>query len=117
TGRLVALLTASNERPPTTGTGTASVTFTFDADAGTVAGTWNATGLTSSLTMAHIHRGAAGTNGGIVIPFSDVPSTGGSFSTSNRGVDPALIREILADPAGFYANIHTANNSGGEVRG
>src|SRR5262245_59375236 len=120
TGPLVALLTGANENPPTSSTGTASVTLTFDAAAGTVTGTWNATGLNTAgpppsvITAAHIHRGGAGVNGPIVIPFGGIPPTGGSFSTSTSGVDPALIREIQANPAGFYANIHTTANGGGE---
>jgi plastocyanin len=116
-GELVALLTGANQSPPVTSAGTASVTLDFDATAGTVNGTWNVTGLTSDVIAAHVHRGAPGVNGPIVIPFADVPAAGGSFATSNTGVDPALIREILANPGGFYVNVHTSTNSGGEVRG
>jgi plastocyanin len=115
-GTLVALLTGANEVPATTSSGTGSVTLRLDATAGTVLGTWNATGLSSNIISAHVHRGAAGANGGIVIPFSNLPSTGGSFSTSDVA-DAGLIREILASPGGFYVNVHTANNTGGEVRG
>lgn len=116
-GTLVALLIGAGQNPPVTTSGTGSVTLAFDANAGTVTGTWNATGLSSNLTAAHIHRGAPGTNGPIVIPFSNLPTNGGSFSTSNSGVDASLIREILGNPGGFYANIRTANNTSGEVRG
>jgi plastocyanin len=116
-GRLVALLTAPNESPPTASTGTASVTLNFDAAAGRVTGSWNVTGMTSSVLAAHIHRGAPGINGPIVVQFPGVLAGGGSFSTSNASVDPALIREILADPGGFYVNVHTTTNPDGEVRG
>jgi plastocyanin/Cu/Zn superoxide dismutase len=115
-GTLVALLTGAGEVPPTSSTGTASVTLRLDGTAGTVIGTWNATGLTSNIVGAHVHRGGAGTNGGIEIPFSGVPAAGGSFSTSDVA-SLGLIREILANPGGFYVNVHTANNTGGEVRG
>jgi plastocyanin len=117
TGSLFALLTGANEVPATTSSGTGSVTLTLNADTGVITGSWNATGLTSSLTAAHIHRGAPRTSGPIVVPFSNPPTTGGSYSTSTSSVDPALIREILANPGGFYVNIHTTNNPTGEVRG
>src|SRR2546426_2068223 len=86
-GKLVALLTGPNENPSTSSTGTASVTLDFDATAGTVTGTWNVTGMSSNIIAAHIHPGAAGVNGPPVIPFSGLPAAGGSFSTSNTGVD------------------------------
>jgi plastocyanin len=116
-GTLVALLTGAGENPPVTTSGTGSVTLTLDTEGGVVTGTWNATGLSSNLIAAHIHRGARGTNGGIVVPFATPPSGGGSYSTTSSGVDDGLIREILANPAGFYVNVHTANNAGGEIRG
>ncbi len=61
-------------------------------------------------TLAHIHRGAAGTNGPVVFDFSAQFSGNGVLSLT-------LAAEILANPSGFYFNIHTAAHPGGAVRG
>lgn len=64
-------------------------------------------------TLAHIHRGAVGTSGDPVIDFNVNTLTGGSVS----GVSQTLINEILANPAGFYVNVHTAEFASGAIRG
>lgn len=64
-------------------------------------------------TMAHVHTGAAGTNGGPVITM-DVTGKGSDMCIA---VEPDKLKPILADPAGFYVNIHTADFPGGAVRG
>lgn len=63
---------------------------------------------------AHIHRGAAGTNGPVVVPF-EAPSTG--MSRGCVAVTPNLAVAIAADPAGYYVNVHTAEYPAGAVRG
>lgn len=64
-------------------------------------------------TMAHIHRGAAGTNGPVVIGFDVNTLSNGSAA----GVDQALINEIVANPSGFYVNVHNAEFPNGAIRG
>ncbi len=68
---------------------------------------------TATPTMAHVHTGAAGTNGGPVITI-DVTGKGSDLCIA---VEPEKLKPILADPAGFYVNIHTADFPGGAVRG
>jgi plastocyanin len=116
-GSLVSLLVGANETPTITTAAVGSVTLQLDAGAGTVNGTWSVANLGSNLTAAHIHRGVAGTNGSIVVNFGTLPSAGGSFTSATTGVSAALIQEILGAPAGFYVNVHTANNQSGEIRG
>ncbi|HLH21791.1 MAG TPA: CHRD domain-containing protein [Chloroflexota bacterium] len=97
---------------PGNGSGTASVTV--DPNASTVC--YDVTvDLQPPATAAHIHRGEAGANGPIVVPF-DAP-TNGSTSGCVQGVDPAIISDILANPAGFYVNVHNADFPGGAIRG
>ena len=70
------------------------------------------TGLTA--TLAHIHVGAKGVAGGVLIGLPDLVAT----STVNTTV--TLARTTIADSAlaGLhYINIHTAANPGGEIRG
>jgi hypothetical protein len=63
----------------------------------------------------HIHRGAAGTNGDVVVDLTELADQG---QTSGRiKVDPALAQEIAADPSGFYVNYHTISFPKGAVRG
>jgi len=64
-------------------------------------------------TMAHVHAGAAGVNGAPVITI-DVTGKGSDMCIA---VEPDKLKPILADPAGFYVNIHTADFPGGAVRG
>ncbi|MGH7163205.1 MAG: CHRD domain-containing protein [Planctomycetota bacterium] len=74
---------------------------------------------TSDVTGLHIHRGAAGVDGPIVV---DLLSGGATFSpasfTASGSVTTtaALAAEIAADPAEFYVNVHTGAASGGLAR-
>jgi hypothetical protein len=70
--------------------------------------------MSSPVIAAHIHRGAAGTNGPIVVPFV-APTTG--MSQGCVSVADALLNEIRSDPGGFYVNVHTTAHPGGEIRG
>ena len=63
---------------------------------------------------AHIHRGAAGGSGPIVVPFT-APGDNGA-SAGCVAADAALITEILANPGNFYANVHSREFPGGAVR-
>ena len=67
----------------------------------------------SNATFAHIHVGAAGKSGNIVVPLSTGPAL------HHRGCvpgNPALIRAIEHNPAGYYVNIHSVKYPGGAVR-
>ncbi len=69
--------------------------------------------LTSPVILAHIHHGAAGTNGPIVVDFME-PVNGLNGCVH---ADAALIKEIRHDRADFYVNVHTTMFPSGEVRG
>jgi hypothetical protein len=102
------------------GTGTATVRL--DAAAGTVCfdlawskirGPWG----------AHIHRGAEGEAGDIVVVFFNtrdlvpIPKTITSVSGCVRNVDAAVIDAIAADPGGYYVNVHNRRFPAGAIRG
>jgi plastocyanin len=108
-------------------TGAAEVPGPGDPDAGGIAQVYD-TGVPDELctylavfdvdepvTAAHIHRGAAGEQGPVVIPLR-VPLEGGSWSCQ-RGLDPALLAEVRTSPSAFYVNVHTAAFPMGAVRG
>ncbi|MEV6710747.1 CHRD domain-containing protein [Lentzea sp. NPDC051208] len=65
-------------------------------------------------TAAHIHRGAKGTAGPVVVNLA-APSDGTSYSCVQ--VDRALTREIAHKPGQFYVNVHNAEYPAGAVRG
>jgi hypothetical protein len=70
-------------------------------------------------TLGHIHQGAFGTNGAVVVPLftTAVPSTVFALAGTVTGVDAQLVKDINAHPGRFYANLHTAQFPGGAVRG
>ena len=72
-------------------------------------------GLASTPTAAHIHRGLLGASGPVVVPFPAPFVSGVSSGTTT--VSAPLAAEILANPSGFYVNVHTAEFPGGAVRG
>jgi hypothetical protein len=134
----VADLRASSEVPAVTNaesgaTGTATVTLTPTRDAsnaitgGTFEFAFTLTGLTttSNITLAHIHTGAAGATGPPVVnsglsAATSIPTPAGSGGFQRAGLNPesaANVAAIVANPAGFYFNVHTSLNPGGVARG
>jgi hypothetical protein len=139
-----AQLSAQNEVPPFTNAesnarGDVRITFNLTRDSSN-----NVTGGTATFvvnlnsfpagatwTLAHIHRGGSGVAGPIVVDTGLTPGTAITLGTgtisnqtfSDRPIvtsgqpNPALINEIISNPAGFYFNVHTALNGTGAVRG
>ncbi len=72
-------------------------------------------GLTPAAGMGHIHRGAVGESGPIVVPLG--LGEGNRFAHCDRGLDPALVAEILDTPSAFYVNLHNVDFPAGAIRG
>ena len=82
--------------------------------AGLVCYRLHAANVTLPTTASHIHRGGAGVNGPVVVPFTAPGADGNSSGcTATTG---ALIDEIIGNPAGFYVNVHTKEHPGGAIR-
>lgn len=92
------------------GAGTAQVTL--DADGGEICYTLTVSDI-DMVTAAHIHTGAAGSNGDVLVDF-DFPTNGTSGCVD---VDAATIEMIDADPASFYVNVHNMEFPMGAIRG
>jgi hypothetical protein len=112
---LSATLTGEAETPAgdPVATGTASVRLRLGQ--GQACFTLDAKNLPSPAVAAHIHTGAAGAVGGIVVPLR-TPDPNGA-STGCVVAARAVVKQILASPARFYANVHTSGFPGGAVRG
>ena len=134
--KFTATLLPASEVPPITGSeaggsGTATLTFNLTRDSGgnTTAASMDvavtATGFPpgTALTASHIHPGIAGVNGGVLVSLGLAPGevtfATGSGSFTKQGVTMTVdqANSIMANPAGFYLNIHTAANPGGVARG
>jgi hypothetical protein len=94
--------------------GSGSATITIDTDTGEVCWELSVDGI-GDVVASHIHVGGEGENGDVVVPL-DVDGFSG---TSEGCVDAsdADLDAIVADPAGYYVNIHTAEFQGGAIRG
>ena len=117
--------------PETSGTGTATMTFHLTRDSTNAITSANVdfvasfTGYPAGtvLTAAHIHPGAAGIPGPVVISTNIVggevtmPNGSGSLVMNAQPADLADTNLIIANPASYYFNIHTATNPAGVSRG
>ena len=104
-------LLGSNEVPAGSGDPDGSGTATITLDGATNSISWSITtnNITLPIFLDHIHQGAAGTNGPVVIDFS-ATLVGGPI------VDPD-VAAVLANPSGYYVNVHTTDFQAGAIRG
>ena len=108
---MTAMASGANEFPnPNGSTNGGPVAVTVDGATNQVCVDASALSGLGALTGSHIHQGAAGTAGGVVVNFN-------SQLVTCVAADPGIVTQILADPAGFYVNFHTAAFPAGEVRG
>ena len=83
---------------------------------GVVTATLGVSNLTGPATMAHIHRGFAGTTGPVLVGLTT--EDGGSTWTVADDAPPLSEDEIGAFNRGeLYFNVHTEANAPGEIRG
>jgi len=115
TMQLSGTLSASNEVPAVTASGTGSVTGTYTPSTKMLNYTITYAGLTGAPTGAHLHYGdAKHTTAAPTVPFSGLPTTtSGSFSGT---VTLTAMQADSLKANRIYANIHTSANGGGELR-
>jgi hypothetical protein len=103
-------LTGDQEVPANTSTAVGTGAITVAAD-GSVSGSVAAPTLQA--TAAHIHVGAAGVNGPVIIPLTG--SAGGVWSVpAGAKLTPEQMDAYKA--GNLYVNVHTAEHKGGEIR-
>jgi hypothetical protein len=111
-----AQLTGANETPsPADPDGVGFVVLTIDQGANTINFTAYVQGI-NTVAASHIHRGAAGVTGPVIIPFNQA-FVGGVSSGTITPPSPSLLAEIVANPPGYYFNVHTGDFAGGALRG
>ncbi len=117
TMELSAQLMGGAEEVPNPGDpdGTGTSTVTLDSDSGQASFTINVSNITLPAAAAHIHEGARGVAGDVVVPLT-APDANGT-ATGSAAVDAALMQRMMDNPAGFYVNVHTTDFPGGAVRG
>jgi hypothetical protein len=113
---ITARLTGGQEVPAVTTNATGVAGFKLNAAKDSLCVDIIAIGLSGTITGIHIHDGAMGTNGGVLINLSTFV-TGNRIQTVITGAD--LTQELLGKLLSgmTYLNVHTAANPNGEIRG
>ncbi len=109
-----ARLSARSEVPKTDSKGTGKLDATFDTQTKVLSYTLTFDGLTGPATMAHIHGPATrGQNAGVITPLGSANPTSPVTGTVTLTDDQVK----MLQSSKLYANVHTAANPGGEIRG
>jgi hypothetical protein len=105
-------LTGGQEVPKGSPTGKGNARITLDSKKGQVCFTlaWS---KIKAPTASHIHRGAKGKAGPVVVPFFVSPPAKHSGCVS---ASKTLIAAIIKSPSAYYVNIHTKDFPAGAIR-
>jgi CHRD domain len=104
------MLAGNSEVPPVSTSASGSGTVTINPDH-TVSAKIVATGMTA--TMSHIHDGAAGANGPVIVPF--VKTADNTFEAPpGAKLTDAQYADYMAGK--LYVNVHSADHPAGEIR-
>ncbi len=105
------MLSGNQEVPPvsTAATGTGIITVLMDRS---VSGSVTTSGVAGS--AAHIHLAAPGQNGPVIVPLNKTGDNVWSVPPAIRLNDAQYEAYRLGN---LYVNVHSAANSGGEIRG
>lgn len=106
-------LRGANEVPPNASAGSGSVDAAFNKDTMKLSWKVNYSGMTGNATAGHFHGPAAvGANSGVALGWTNPIANGMEGSATLTAAQAA---DLMAGK--WYANIHTAANPGGELRG
>ena len=110
---LTTQLRGANEVPPVASTASGSVDAMFNKATNLLRWKVNYSGLSGPATAAHFHGPAAvGANAGVALGWTNPIANGMEGSAT---LTAAQASDLMAGR--WYANVHTAANPGGEVRG
>lgn len=109
-GAISVKLTGAEEVPPVSTAGTGSGSFRIAED-GSISGSVTTKDVPG--TMAHIHQGAKGKNGPVIVPLT---KNGDTYSVpEGKQLTSAQLQAFKE--GNLYVNVHSNKNKGGEVRG
>lgn len=103
-------LTGGSEVPPVSTPASGSGTVTINPDR-SVSAKISVTGVAA--TASHIHEGAAGANGPVIVPFT---KTGDNTFAAADGAKLTESQYASYKAGNLYVNVHSAAHPGGEVR-
>jgi hypothetical protein len=103
-------LSGSNEVPAVTSSASGNATVTVNSDR-SVTGRITVSGMTA--TAAHIHQGAPGANGPVIVPFV---LQGDNNFVAREGAKMTEEQYNAYKSGNTYVNVHSAKNPGGEIR-
>lgn len=109
---LEASLRGANERPaaPAANRGRAELKVT--AATRKVCWEFKLAKIDGKPTQAHIHKGARGVSGNIVVPLGATYKRQGCTTAAR-----AIVKAILRSPGAYYVNVHNAKHPLGAMRG
>lgn len=117
--RFTTTLSGANEVPAVSSMGSGRAELTLDTATNTFTAYVQVTGLGSALAASHIHEGAAGSNGPVVVGLggasSYVAAANGFYAGKFTGAYTGDVAKLIA--GGAYVNVHSANVPSGELRG
>ncbi|WBA42649.1 CHRD domain-containing protein [Hymenobacter canadensis] len=113
---LGASLSGAQEVPAVTTAARGAVSFTLNPTRDTLFISGSFTGLSGPITMAHTHNGFRGVAGPVVTDlFRFIRGNRIQGFLTGADIDRGKLDRYLR--GGYYLNIHTAANPGGEIRG
>jgi CHRD domain len=114
--QLKAKLIGANEVPgPGDPDGRGTANLTIDGATGVVCYKIYAQRLTLPSINGHIHEGPKGVSGPVVVQLAGPDAS--KYARGCMSTSPTQAADILANPAGFYVNVHTTDFPGGAIRG
>lgn len=120
---LVANMSGNNEVPSVDSSGVGTVVVEVNDHKAVLSGSFN--NLTAPLATniaggVHIHLGAVGQNGSVLVPlFSQLSTDGlsGEFAADSNSLDLDNNTILNLAQNGLYVNVHSQNHASGEIRG
>jgi hypothetical protein len=115
--KLYATMTGKQEKPAGDPDGTGSAVITVKSNKICYDIRPKKAGIT--FLSGHIHAGAAGVAGGVVVPLFQTPKkvSGGKLTGCSPTVKSTVLAKIKSKPAGYYVNIHNTKYPAGAIRG
>jgi hypothetical protein len=78
-------------------------------------------GITLPATAAHVHAGAAGVAGDVVVTLEAPTAFGSGAAGTSSGcvtkLSTKLLKDIVSNPSQYYVNVHNADFPNGAIRG